>query len=78
MEKLVGGQVYVKGWVSLQEYAASSDLCFVFRARFESLCLSLFHRSLTAIDRVLTKSNITKYNVDQVNLYFSLVAYQGC
>lgn len=40
----------------------------VSRARFESLCLSLFHRSLTAIDRVLTKSNITKYNVDQVIL----------
>jgi len=40
----------------------------VSRARFESLCLSLFQQSLTTIDRVLTKSNVTKDNVDQVIL----------
>lgn len=36
------------------------------RARFESLCFSLFQQSLSAIDRVLTTSNLTKDNVDQV------------
>lgn len=40
----------------------------VTRARFESLCLSLFQQTLKTIDRVLAKSNITKDNVDQVIL----------
>ncbi|XP_068710647.1 heat shock 70 kDa protein 14-B-like [Montipora foliosa] len=40
----------------------------VSRARFESLCLSLFQQSLTAIDRVLTKAKITKDEIDQVIL----------
>lgn len=37
-----------------------------FRARFESLCLSLFQQSLAAIDRVLTKARVSKENIDQV------------
>lgn len=42
------------------------------RARFESLCLSLFQQTLKTIDRVLAKSNITKDNVDQVLLAIRL------
>lgn len=49
----------------------------LYRARFESLCLSLFQQTLKTIDRVLAKSNITKDNVDQVlvavRLAFSLL-----
>ena len=43
-----------------------------YRARFESLCLSLFQQTLKTIDRVLAKSNITKDNVDQVLLAIRL------
>ena len=38
----------------------------LYRARFESLCFSLFQQSLYAIDRVLATSNVTKDKVDQV------------
>ena len=37
-----------------------------YRARFESLCFSLFQQSLSVIDRVLATSNVTKDKVDQV------------
>ncbi|XP_044172882.1 heat shock 70 kDa protein 14-like [Acropora millepora] len=40
----------------------------VSRARFESLCLSLFQQSLAAIDRVLIKARVSKENIDQVIL----------
>lgn len=40
----------------------------VSRARFESLCFSLFQQSLSAIDRVLATSNVAKDKVDQVIL----------
>ena len=36
------------------------------RARFESLCFSLFQQSLSAIGRVLATSNVAKDEVDQV------------
>ncbi|KAJ7383631.1 Heat shock 70 kDa protein 14 [Desmophyllum pertusum] len=38
------------------------------RARFESLCFSLFQQSISAINRILTKINLTKDNIDQVIL----------
>lgn len=37
-----------------------------YRARFESLCFTLFQQSLSAIDRVLAASNVAKDKVDQV------------
>ena len=42
--------------------------CFLFpyRARFESLCFTLFQQSLSAIDRVLATSHVAKDKVDQV------------
>ena len=43
-----------------------SFFSFFFRARFESLCFSLFQQGLSAIDRVLAASNVAKDQVDQV------------
>ncbi|PFX31560.1 Heat shock 70 kDa protein 14-B [Stylophora pistillata] len=40
----------------------------VSRARFESLCLSLFQQSLSSIDRVLSTADIARNNIDQVVL----------
>ncbi|CAH3104805.1 unnamed protein product [Pocillopora meandrina] len=40
----------------------------VSRARFESLCWSLFQQSLSSIDRVLSTANISRNNIDQVVL----------
>ena len=37
-----------------------------FRARFESLCFTLFQQSLSAVDRVLATSHVAKDRVDQV------------
>lgn len=47
------------------------------RARFESLCFSLFQQSLSTIDRVLATSNVTKDKVDQVIIYLANNVHHG-
>lgn len=52
--------------LSYRHYNIKCCLCSLYRARFESLCFTLFQQSLSAIDRILATSHVAKDKVDQV------------